>query len=35
MLGPLLGLDRMQKLSRLLAEPGAIDALIARLEETR
>src|SRR5262249_1550698 len=33
MLGPLLGLDRMQKLSRLLPAPGAIDALIARLEE--
>jgi len=33
MLGPLLGLDWMQKLSRLLAEPGAIDALIARLED--
>jgi hypothetical protein len=41
MVGPLmnllLGLDpeRVQRLSRLLAEPNGVDALIARLEEAR
>lgn len=33
MLGPLLGMDRMQNASRLLREPGAVDALIRRIEE--
>ena len=33
LLGPLLGLERMQNVSRLLREPGAIDALIAHIED--
>jgi hypothetical protein len=33
LLAPLLGLSRIQDLSRLLREPGAVDALIARIEE--
>ncbi len=33
LLGPLLGLERMQNVSRLLREPGAVDALIERIEE--
>lgn len=31
--GPLLGLPRLQKLSRLLAEPGGVEALIHRIED--
>ena len=33
LLGSLLGLERMQNVSRLLREPGAVDALIARIED--
>jgi hypothetical protein len=33
MLGPLLGLERMQTLSRLLNEPGSVDALVRRIDE--
>lgn len=32
--GPLLGIERMQRAARLLGEPGAVDALIRRIEET-
>lgn len=31
--GPLLGLQRLQTLSRLLAEPGGVEALIHRIED--
>ncbi len=33
MLGPLLGIERMQAVSRLLREPGVVDEIIARIEE--
>ena len=33
MLGPLLGIERMQAVSRLLREPGAVDELITRIED--
>jgi hypothetical protein len=33
LLGPLLGLGRMQNLTRLLQEPGAVEALLVRIEE--
>ena len=33
MFGPLVGLERMQTLSRLLAEDGVVEDLIARIEE--
>lgn len=33
MLGPLIGLERMQTISRLLREPGGVEALIRRIEE--
>ena len=33
LLGPLLGLERMQNASRLLREPDGIEALIRRIEE--
>lgn len=32
-LGPLLGLNRMRNASRLLAEPGGVEALIRRIED--
>lgn len=32
--GPLVGIDRVHRFARLLAEPGAIDDLIARIEGT-
>ncbi len=32
LLGPLIGLDRMQAVGKLLAEPGGMDDLIARIE---
>ena len=32
LLGPLIGLERMQAVGRLLAEPGGMDELIARIE---
>lgn len=35
LLGPLLGLERMQNAARLLREPGAVEALIQRIEEGR
>ena len=35
LLGIDLNLNRVQQFSRLLAEPGGVDALIARLEEAR
>lgn len=31
--GPLVGLNRMQILGRLLAEPGGVEALIRRIED--
>lgn len=31
-LAPVIGLEPMQRLGRLLAEPAAVDALIARIE---
>jgi hypothetical protein len=31
--GPLIGLNRMQTLGRLLAEPGGVEALIRRIED--
>ena len=34
LLGPLLGIDRMQKLARVLMEPDAIEELIRKIEET-
>jgi hypothetical protein len=34
LVGPLVGLDRMQNAARLLREPGVIDELIARIEAT-
>ena len=33
LLGPLLGIERMQAFSRLLREPGAVDELINRIED--
>jgi hypothetical protein len=33
MLGPLIGLDRMQMLSRLMQQPDGIEVLIRRIEE--
>lgn len=33
LLAPLLGLERVQNLSRLLREPGAVESLIQRIEE--
>jgi hypothetical protein len=33
LLGPLLGIERMQNVSRLLREPGAVEALIRRIED--
>jgi hypothetical protein len=32
LIAPLIGLEPMQRLGRFLAEPGAVDALIARIE---
>jgi len=34
LVGPLLGPERLQTLSRLLQTPGAVDGLIARIEAT-
>lgn len=34
LMAPLIGLERLQQVSRLMAEPGAIDDLIARIEAT-
>ena len=33
LLGPLLGLQRMKTVSRLLAEPDGVEALIRRIED--
>jgi len=33
LLAPLIGLDRMQRVGRLLQEPGAVEAVIVRIEE--
>ena len=33
LLGPLIGIERMQNAARLLREPDALDAIIARIEE--
>lgn len=33
LLGPLLGLDRMSGISRVLCAPGGVDSLIRRIEE--
>jgi hypothetical protein len=33
LLAPLLGLDRLQNVGRLLADPATVDELVARLEE--
>ena len=33
LLGPLIGLERMQRLSRFLAQPGSVDDLVARIEQ--
>ncbi len=33
LMGPLLGLERMQKAGRFLQEPGAVEALIRRIED--
>ncbi len=35
LLAPVLGIERMQRLARLLAEPGSVAELIRRLEEGR
>lgn len=35
LLGGLLGIERVQRVSRLLREPGALDALLARIENAR
>ena len=32
LLGPLIGIDRMQQWGRLLAAPGAVEELLARIE---
>ena len=34
MLAPLLGIERLQNVSRLLQEPGIIDRLIERIDKT-
>lgn len=34
MLAPLLGIERLQSVSRLLQEPGIIDRLIERIDRT-
>lgn len=34
LLGPLIGAARLQKAARLLCEPGFVDELTARIEET-
>jgi hypothetical protein len=33
LVGPLLGLERMQTIGRFLQEPGAVEALIRRIED--
>lgn len=33
LLGPLVGIERLQNAARLLREPGAFDAIITRIEE--
>lgn len=33
LVGPLLGLERMQTVGRFLQEPGAVEALIRRIED--
>ncbi|MDX1934341.1 MAG: hypothetical protein SFU56_17195 [Capsulimonadales bacterium] len=35
LLAPLIGIDRLQEVGRLLAEPGVTDELIARIESAR
>jgi hypothetical protein len=34
LIAPLIGLEKTQQIGRLLAEPGVVDALIARIEAT-